>query len=90
MLTFLLSLMMLISSPDNIYSFKVNDINGKPITLSEYKGKKILIVNTASKCGYTPQYEDLEKLYQAYKGKLVIIGFPVVLPAHPVAPVPEK
>ena len=76
MLTFLLSLMMLISSPDNIYSFKVNDINGKPITLSEYKGKKILIVNTASKCGNTPQYEDLEKLYQAYKGKLVIIGFP--------------
>ncbi len=76
MLTFLLSFMMLITSPDNIYTFKVNDINGKSLDLSQFKGKKILVVNTASKCGYTPQYEDLEKLYQAYKGKLVIIGFP--------------
>ena len=43
---------------------------------SKYKGKKILIVNTASKCGYTPQYEELQKLYDTYKDKLVIVGFP--------------
>src|SRR5699024_2211774 len=49
---------------------------GKEIDLSQYKGKKMLLVNTASKCGYTPQYEDLEKLYKQYKDKLVIIGFP--------------
>ena len=49
---------------------------GGTIDLSAYKGKKILIVNTASKCGFTPQYADLEKLYEKYKDKLVIIGFP--------------
>ena len=51
-------------------------IDGKPIDLSMYRGKKILIVNTASECGYTPQYDDLEKLYEQYKDRLVIIGFP--------------
>ena len=67
---------MFLTPPDNVYSFKVNDINNIPIDLSKFKGKKILIVNTASKCGYTPQYDDLEKLAQAYKNKLVVIGFP--------------
>lgn len=60
----------------SIYDFKVEALDGGTIDLSKYKGKKILIVNTASKCGYTPQYEGLEKLYEKYKDKLVIIGFP--------------
>lgn len=59
-----------------IYDFKVDALEGGKIDLSKYKGKKILIVNTASMCGNTPQYADLEKLYKQYKGKLVIIGFP--------------
>ncbi|HET6254543.1 MAG TPA: glutathione peroxidase [Puia sp.] len=60
----------------SVYDFKVPGLDGKTIDLSSYKGKKILIVNTASKCGFTPQYADLEKLYTQYQGKLVIIGFP--------------
>jgi glutathione peroxidase len=60
----------------SIYDFKVPSIEGGTIDFSAYKGKKIMIVNTASKCGYTPQYEGLEKLYKANKDKLVIIGFP--------------
>jgi glutathione peroxidase len=60
-----------------IYDFKVPSIDGQTtIDLSKYKGKNILIVNTASKCGYTKQYADLEKLYEKYGDKLVIIGFP--------------
>lgn len=62
--------------PKTIYDFKVAALTGGTIDFSAYKGKKILIVNTASKCGYTPQYEGLEKLYKANKDKLVIIGFP--------------
>jgi len=60
----------------SIYDFKVTGLDGSAINLSAYKGKKILIVNTASKCGNTPQYETLEKLYETHKDKLVIIGFP--------------
>jgi glutathione peroxidase len=60
----------------SIYDFKVSGLDGKSINLSKYKGKKILIVNTASKCGYTPQYADLEKLHTTYKGKIVVLGFP--------------
>jgi len=59
-----------------IHIFKVKSIEGGTIDFSKFKGKKILVVNTASKCGYTPQYEALEKVYQEYKDKLVIIGFP--------------
>lgn len=62
--------------PASIYDFKVEGLTGDVIDFSEFKGKKILIVNTASKCGLTPQYEDLEALYQKYKDKLVIVGFP--------------
>jgi glutathione peroxidase len=59
-----------------IYDFKVASLNGGIIDFADFKGKKILIVNTASKCGFTPQYEGLEKLYETYKDKLVIVGFP--------------
>jgi len=59
-----------------VYNFKVESIDGGKINFADYKGKKILIVNTASQCGNTPQYADLENLYKKYEGKLVIIGFP--------------
>jgi glutathione peroxidase len=62
--------------PASIYEFKVPGLLGDTIDFSAFKGKKILIVNTASKCGYTPQYAALEKLYKAYKDKMVIVGFP--------------
>jgi glutathione peroxidase len=60
----------------SIYDFKAPGLSGGTINFSDFKGKKILIVNTASKCGNTPQYADLEKLYEKYKDKLVIVGFP--------------
>jgi glutathione peroxidase len=60
-----------------LYDFKTKTIDGKEFDLSSLKGKKVLIVNTASKCGNTPQYKDLEDLYKQYGGdKFVIIGFP--------------
>lgn len=65
------------ADPKSIYDFKVRDIDGKDVKLKSYKGKVVMIVNTASKCGYTPQYEGLQNLYTAYKDKgLVILGFP--------------
>lgn len=60
----------------SIYDFKVPSLEGKEIDFADYKGKKLLIVNTASQCGYTPQYADLQKLHEKYKDNLVIIGFP--------------
>jgi glutathione peroxidase len=62
--------------PKSIYDFKVAGLTGQTIDFSQFKGKKILIVNTASKCGFTPQYESLEKLYESHKDNLVIVGFP--------------
>lgn len=60
-----------------IYQFQVEDINGETFDFADLKGKKIMVVNTASKCGLTPQYEDLEALYQEYKNQnFVIVGFP--------------
>lgn len=67
---------MIIMATTSIYDFKLTTLDGKPFSLADYKGKKILIVNTASACGFTPQYADLEALYEKYKGKLVIVGFP--------------
>lgn len=60
----------------SIYDFKVEGLTGGSIDFSQFKGKKIMIVNTASKCGNTPQYAQLEELYEKYKDKLVIVGFP--------------
>jgi len=61
----------------SFYDFKMKTIDGKEFSFSELKGKKVMIVNTASECGFTPQYEDLEKLYKQYGGdKFVILGFP--------------
>jgi glutathione peroxidase len=71
----LLSLLVLLGG-SSVHQFKVPGLDGKTIDFSSFKGKKILIVNTASQCGYTPQYAELEKLYTQYKDKLVIVGFP--------------
>ncbi|MBY0481090.1 MAG: glutathione peroxidase [Chitinophagaceae bacterium] len=60
----------------NFYEMKIALNNGDSLDLNQFKGKKILLVNTASDCGYTAQYAELEKLYQTHKNKLVIIGFP--------------
>ena len=61
----------------SIHTFKCEDINGQSYDLAQLKGKKVLVVNTASKCGLTPQYEELEKLYSLYKdSNFVVIGFP--------------
>ncbi len=60
----------------NIYRFKVPALDGGTIDFASFKGKKIMVVNTASECGYTPQYKELEELYGKYKQQLVIVGFP--------------
>lgn len=76
MKTFLIALAMAATVTGGIYDFKVPGLEGGEINFADFKGKKIMVVNTASYCGNTPQYADLEKLYQKYKGKLVIVGFP--------------
>ncbi|MGY6741447.1 MAG: glutathione peroxidase [Cecembia sp.] len=60
----------------SIYDFKMNDINGEEVDFSQFKGKRLLLVNVASKCGYTPQYADLQKLHEMHGDEVVIIGFP--------------
>jgi glutathione peroxidase len=77
MKTLLLVITLLVTLPaDNIYQFKITSIDGQTIDLAQFKGKKILLVNTASKCGFTPQYKELEELSKKFKDKLVVIGFP--------------
>jgi glutathione peroxidase len=81
MKTLLLSIALFIScfafSQKTLHDFTVVDIEGNDYNLSQLKGKKVLVVNTASKCGLTPQYKDLEKLYETYKdSSFIIIGFP--------------
>jgi glutathione peroxidase len=68
--------MIFMAPSKSIYDFKVESLDGDQINFAKFKGKKILIVNTASQCGYTPQYADLEALYEKYKDKLVVVGFP--------------
>ena len=58
------------------HNFSVKALDGTTINLADFKGKKLLIVNTASECGYTPQYKELQALHEKYKNKLVVIGFP--------------
>ena len=64
------------AAPTSVYDFKLKTIEGGDFSLAKYKGKKVLVVNTASKCGFTPQYGDIEKLSELYKDKLVVVGFP--------------
>lgn len=58
------------------YTFKMASLDGKEIDFSKYKGKKVLLVNTASECGYTPQYADLQQLHEKYGDKVIVLGFP--------------
>lgn len=74
-LSLLLSMSMM-ASADNVYQFTVTAIDGGQLDLSQYKGKKILIVNTASECGFTKQYAGLQELAEQYADKVVVIGFP--------------
>lgn len=60
----------------SIYDIEIKNLQNNPIQLSDFKGKHILFVNVASKCGFTPQYKDLEELHKTYKDKLVVIGVP--------------
>ncbi|MBL4651320.1 MAG: glutathione peroxidase [Flavobacteriales bacterium] len=61
---------------ESIYNYSIQSLTGADINLADFKGKKILFVNVASKCGFTPQYEELQKLSEQYKDKLVVIGLP--------------
>ena len=63
-------------SKKTLYDFKMKSLDGKEVDFSQYKGKKVLLVNVASKCGYTPQYADLQKLHETYGNKVVVLGFP--------------
>lgn len=65
-----------VTPPVDFYSLNFTSITGDKINFDTFKGKKVLIVNTASKCGFTPQFEDLEKLSEKYKDKLIVVGFP--------------
>ena len=78
LLSFLIfSLIMIQAQSNSIHQFKVKDINGEMLDMSSLKGKKVLIVNTASKCGFTPQFEQLQELYDKYKDTgFTILGFP--------------
>ncbi|WP_019947823.1 glutathione peroxidase [Hymenobacter aerophilus] len=60
----------------SVYDFTLNDINGQPVPLSRYRGKKLLLVNTASECGYTPQYKELEELSRQHGEQVTVLGFP--------------
>jgi len=77
-LLFFLSAFALLTFAQNsgFYDFRVKTLEGADFDFSTLKGKKVMVVNTASKCGFTPQYKDLEEVYEQYEGDLVIIGFP--------------
>lgn len=75
-MTFLILTVITTAQEKSIYNYKINSIDGKPINLAAFKGKKILFVNVASECGFTKQYSELQELHKKYKDKLVIIGLP--------------
>ncbi|MES2810068.1 MAG: glutathione peroxidase [Bacteroidota bacterium] len=75
-LALVLALLFVSAPPASVYDFKLKTIDGTAFSLKKFKGKKILVVNTASKCGFTKQYTDLQKLSETYKDKLVVVGFP--------------
>lgn len=64
------------AQPASVYDFSFKTLNNEEIALSDYKGRKMLLVNTASECGYTPQYKELQALYEKYSDKLVVLAFP--------------
>ena len=72
----ILFIFVMITAPTSLYEFKIPAIDGKTVDFSQFKGKNILIVNTASECGYTPQYADLQKLHETLGNKVIILGFP--------------
>ena len=74
LITAIIFLLMILDS--SLYDFKLNTLDGKAIDFSQYKGKTLLIVNTASECGFTPQYAELQKLHEAFGNKVTILGFP--------------
>ncbi len=76
MKSIILFLLLMIQSASSVFDFKMTSLEGKTIDLSHYKGKTLLIVNTASECGYTPQYADLQKLHEKLGDKVTILGFP--------------
>ena len=76
MLLLLTILLASMSSINSIYDFQMNSIDGQVIDFKQYEGKTLLIVNTASKCGYTPQYADLQALHEKFGNNLTILGFP--------------
>lgn len=76
MKTLILYLTLLMLPVASIYDFKINSLEGEVIDFSQYKGKTLLIVNTASQCGFTPQYKELEQLHETHGDKVIILGFP--------------
>jgi glutathione peroxidase len=72
----LLYFLAIMTMTGTIYDFKIQSIDGKEIDFAQYKGKTLLIVNTASECGYTPQYADLQELHEKFGSKITILGFP--------------
>lgn len=75
-LLIIITFLMPVSVATSIYDLKMNSLEGQEIDFNQYKGKNLLIVNVASKCGYTPQYAELEKLHEQYGDKVVVLGFP--------------
>lgn len=67
---------MVTSTEQSIYDFKINSLEGEEIDFAKYRGKNLLIVNVASKCGFTPQYAELEKLHEEFGDQIVVLGFP--------------
>lgn len=77
LIIFATGLLMTDNTDTSIYNFNLKDIDGNEVSLEQYKGKVLMIVNVASKCGYTPQYEGLQNIYESYKDEgFVILGFP--------------